>query len=301
MGLKLFFSLLFFIIVVLLLSIYWFIPVSETEVLSSVSSNKYQIELSQAKQFYPNMRFPSPTITFRIDDCTLQKEQDMLRAFEIVAEKTNLEFVQVRSNEDIIVLCDSATKIDEGMFIAGEGGPTNITKAGEFNVITKGKILLLKESKCPNPNVAIHELLHVLGFDHVENPNDIMYEISKCNQEISPSTIDTINFIYSIPSYPDLVFENVAANMQGKYLNLNISIRNNGLVDSDSARIVIYADDSAVKEIRLDSLNMGHGRMITLTNIWISQLSIETIGIKIISNFNELKKENNELLLKVKK
>ncbi len=303
MGMKLFLSLIFIIIVMSLLILYWFVPITESEFFIQNQGSDFSIgKTAQAKQFYENMRFPDKKISYRIDEeCTLQKKDDIIRAFQALEEDTILDFYAVNQNEEITIYCDSTTKIEEGLFIAGEGGPTNITKAGEFNIITKGKILLFRESKCPRPNIAIHELLHVLGFDHVDDPNDIMYEISKCGQEISPITIDVINLIYSIPSYSDLIFENITANMQGKYLNVNMSIRNNGFKDAGQAKIIIYANDIAVKEVNLDPLKIGHGRIISLTNVWIGQLSVKNIRLEITASYDELKKENNEVLLKVKK
>ena len=142
---------------------------------------------SESMQFYPNMRFPTNELTYRIEKCTLQKENDMKLAFQIIADKTSLEFFQVKSNEEIYVTCDSKTKIEDGLFIAGEGGPSNITQTDLFNVISKGNILLLRDSACPNPNIALHELLHVLGFDHSTNKNNVMYPVTNCKQ-----TIDTL-------------------------------------------------------------------------------------------------------------
>ncbi|GAI14097.1 unnamed protein product, partial [marine sediment metagenome] len=52
-------------------------------------------------------------------------------------------------------------------------------------------------------------------------------------------------------SYPDLSFENVSAVMNGRYLDTNMSIRNNGLKDSEKTKIEIYADGKLVKEIEL--------------------------------------------------
>jgi len=302
MGNKILLSLIFIIIAISLLIFYWFIPLSDTEFFVQSKSSDFSFGKSDKPvQFYDNMRFPLPRISYKIDNCPLQKKEDMLRAFAILDEKTNISFYEVNNDEEIIVTCDSKNKIEEGLFIAGEGGPTNITKAGSFNVITKGKILLIKESTCSMPNIALHELLHVLGFDHSENRNDIMYAISNCNQEINPSIIELINLLYSVPSYPDLLFENVSADMHGKYLNMNMSIRNNGIQDAPNSKIKIYADSSEVKEIEVESLMIGHGRIISLTNIWISQLSIKEIKLEIVAPFNELKKENNEILLEVKK
>ena len=196
---------------------------------------------------------------------------------------------------------NSKNKIEEGMFIAGEGGPINITQVGEFNIIKKGQILLFKESDCATPNIAIHELLHALGFDHVDDSRDIMYPISRCGQKISNATIDKINFLHSIPDYPDLLFENANASMRGKYLNLNISVRNNGFSESKDSEIIIYADNSSIKTVSLEKLDIGHGRFISLSNIWINQLSVKNIKLVINYSFPELKKENNEIILEIKK
>jgi hypothetical protein len=302
MSSKIVLSMLFILVVLSLLILYWFVPFSDTNFFVKPKSSNFSLgNNTQPIQFYENMRFPTSKISYRIDNCPLQKREDMLQALQIISEKTILSFYGVNNNEEIIINCENKNVIEGGLFIAGEGGPTNITKSGEFNVITSGKILLIKESTCQNPNIAIHELLHVLGFDHSEDPNDIMYSISKCDQEINPATIKLINSIYSIPSYPDLVFENVSAIMHGRYLNLNMSIRNNGLQDAPSAKIIVYADNTTIKNLDINPLEIGHGRMISLTNIWISQFSVQNIKLDIVTTFDELKKENNEVLLEVKK
>ena len=51
-----------------------------------------------------------------------------------------------------------------------------------------------------------------------------------------------------------------------------------GLKKSEEFNITIYADDKLVKEIDSDELEIGVGRMIILTNLWVSKI-----------NFNELK------------
>ena len=50
-----------------------------------------------------------------------------------------------------------------------------------------------------------------------------MYEISRCDQTIGEDIISFINEIYSIPSSPDLLFENATALMHGKYLDINLT------------------------------------------------------------------------------
>ncbi len=298
---KIILSTIFIVLVVSLLVFYWFIPRGAINFGIKTGNSNFSVGSEyQEMQFYQNMRFPNPEISYKISDCTLQKEDEMEEAFDIVSNLTLLDFYVVDNNEEISVTCDSGAKIEGGLFIAGEGGPTNITRAGEFNVIFHGKILLIRESNCERPNIAIHELLHVLGFNHSANPKNIMYYISKCNQVIGDDTIDLINDLYSYPSYPDLAFENVSAQMKGKFLDVNVSVRNNGLKDTGTAKIIIYADGRKIKEIEFEPLQVGYGRMMVLVNIWVPQIVVNELEFYIDYSGNELDKENNKIKLKIK-
>ncbi|MCK5149440.1 matrixin family metalloprotease [Candidatus Pacearchaeota archaeon] len=301
MGLKIFFGFVSILLVASLLSFYWLAPFNKIEF--ETKSANYNFSLGNAfvnMQFYPNMRFPKSDISYKIYNCPLQKKGDMLLAFEMIENRTILDFYPVEDNEEISVTCDSKTKIKDGMFIAGEGGPTNITVAGDFNVITRGSVLLIRTSPCLTPNVAIHELLHALGFDHSENTENIMYYISECGQSIGEDQVNLINDLYELPSYPDLVFENVSASISGRYLNVNLTIRNAGFKKSEKTEIIIYADDELTKSFYLESLGIGNGKAIILTNIWVPRITVENLEFYINSDFNELKKKNNRIRLDIK-
>ncbi|MEK6925827.1 MAG: matrixin family metalloprotease [Nanoarchaeota archaeon] len=300
MGWKIVISFVFAFFAVLLLVLYWFFPISTTEFQAKFNESPDFIVNKSALQFYNNMRFPDSSISYKIVKCPLKKMNDMQDAFRDVSALTLLSFYPVLYDEEITVTCDSTERIEDGLFIAGEGGPTNITQSGSFNVISHGKILLIKESSCSNPNIGIHELFHVLGFDHIPDSKSIMYPISNCDQEIDNEIIDAINELYSIPNRPDLVFENVSAVMHGKYLGLNFSVRNIGLSSSSQAKVIISSGNSVIKELDVDVLPVGHGRIITLTNVWISKLSVDSIKLQINYGLSELKKENNEAILEIK-
>jgi hypothetical protein len=319
MGLKIFLSFIFILFVVVLLVFYWFIPFGTIEF--NVASDNYNFSLNTSDmenmQFYKNMRYPDSKISYKIYDCPLQKKNDMLEAFEIVSNNTILKFYpfdigneefsgeenfseQEISTEEISVTCDSEVKIEEGMFIAGEGGPTEVIGGEIFNIILHGKILLIKESTCERPNIAIHELLHVLGFNHSDNPNNIMYPFSKCRQTIGEDIPILLNQLYSVPGYSDLAFENVSAVMHGRYLDANVTVRNDGLRDSEKTKLEIYADENFVKEIDLDIIKMGYKKMIKLSNVWIKKTNFQELKFFINSSFNELEKKNNKIVLEIK-
>lgn len=254
----------------------------------------------EGMQFYPNMRYPNSQISYQISNCPLQKKNEMERAFEMISEVSVLDFYPTENNEEISVTCEEKTKMEEGLFIAGEGGPTNITQAGDFNVITHGSVLLIRESKCENPNVALHELLHALGFDHSENQNNIMYEITGCDRTIGEDIPTFIDEIYAIPSSPDLVFGNVSAVINGRYLDTNLEVRNNGLKKSEAVKIKISVDGELASVIDLDALNIGYGKKIMLTNVWVPKVNVNELEFLIESDFSELEKNNNRIILKIK-
>jgi len=301
MGWKIFFSFVFILFASLLLIFYWFVPFKTIEFGTKSGSSNFSLNNESGNmQFYQNMRYPSPEISYQIYDCPLQKKNNMERAFEIISNISVLSFYSVNRNGEIFVTCDSKNKIEEGLFIAGEGGPTNITQSGKFNVILHGSVLLIRESKCERPNIAIHELLHSLGFDHSENSNNIMYPISRCEQTVGEDVPKLISELYLAPSYPDLSFENVSAVMNGRYLDVNMVIRNNGLKDSERVKVIIYADEKLVKEIDLDALEIGYGREIMLGNVWVPKINVNKLEFFINYSFNELEKNNNRIILEMK-
>lgn len=297
---KIILSLVFFVVVVGLLGVYWFVPFRTLEFDSDFDNTNFTIQGEGGMQFYPKMRYPDVSISYKISDCSLQKTNDMERAFELISQKTILEFEPVASNEEISVTCDESVRFSGELFVAGEGGPSNITKTANFNVIQNGKVLLIRDSDCAEPNVAVHELLHALGFEHSTNPGNIMYNISNCNQEIGDDTIALIDELYATLSLADLSFEEISATVSGRYLDTNISVRNNGLKNSGDFKIAIYTDEDFVDEFDVDGLGIGYGTTLILGNVGISEINIDEIKFVINAEFAELDKKNNEKILKIK-
>ena len=301
---KIIFAILFLITITGLLGIYYFLPFNELEFTINQKNYNFTINKSNSlieMQFYPNMRYLKKEITYKIYNCSLKKSQDMKDAFNILNNLTILSFKPVLSNEEISVTCDEKERFNNGMFIAGEGGPTKIIRSGIYSIILSGKVLLIRESKCERPNIALHELLHALGFKHSKNPENIMYNFTKCKQTLGDDIPTLINRLYSIESYSDLMFENVSAIMHGRYLEINLSVRNAGLADSEPSVIEINSNGKLLKEIKVKSLKIGEGRLIFIKNIWISKTNIQELNLYINSSEKELDKENNNLNLEIKK
>lgn len=308
--LKVLLGFLFLLLVVGLLAFYWIIPTEQLEFavmnnneLPSHSNFVLNASESEDIQFYKNLRYSDSEISYKINnECTLQKRADAERAFNRIENLTVLQFYPVNSGEEISVTCKEDVVMNEKeFFVAGEGGPVNITRAGDFNVIFNGKILLLRQSRCAEPNIATHELLHSLGFSHSSNPKNIMYNITRCNQVIGDNIPEAINQIYSVESNPDLELENVSAVLDGRYLDLNVTIRNNGLKSSSPFELKIYAEEDEIKKISIDSLRIGEGISYKFSNIFVSKLNVEEIEVDIVAPFTEIEKNNNKVRLKVKK
>lgn len=287
------------IFLIVLIAVYFFLPFTNIDFGIGSSKNfNFSLGGNESMQFYPNMRYPTRDISYNIaPDCPIQKSDEATRALGILENDTILHFHQVSDNGEISVNCQDKNIVKGRTFIAGEGGPTGIVEAGNFNVILNGTILLIRDSNCENPNIAIHEFLHALGFNHSANPNNVMYPVTSCSQTIGQDTIDLINNLYSLPSLPDLLFGNVSATMNGRYLDVKVTVKNYGLAESLPAKIEIYADGKVVKSINLDKLEIGDGRIITLSNIFILQPSVKEIKFFIKTDFAELDKENNEVTL----
>jgi hypothetical protein len=199
------------------------------------------------------------------------------------------------------VTCSDKQRIENGLFIAGEGGPTKAVQSGKYYVILNGEVLLIKDSECYNPNIAFHGVLHALGFEHSTNKKNILYNISFCNQEIGTDTINLINDLYKEKGFPDLYFENITVKIHNGYLTSNFSVRNIGLDSAESSEVSIILKGDEIKRINLSELEIGEGVLISLENLKIKTKSITNITFVINTNFKEIDKENNLLILKMNK
>lgn len=261
----------------------------------------FKVSDSDEFLFYENLRYKDGEISYKIsEECTLGKKEDAVNAFKILENKTVLDFYEVSEKPEILIACQSTKKPKGNTFVAGEGGPVNITQSGQFNVVHYGEVLLIEESEksCPDPNVAIHEILHALGFKHSSNENNIMYDTSKCNQEIGEDIPKLLEELYEIPSQPDLVLEDVKTKTHGGYLDFNASIRNHGLSEAEEFFIKVYTDDNLLKENEIRPLNIGYGTKIISKNIRFESTNFKELKFELDTGYQELNKENNKIIFK---
>lgn len=219
-------------------------------------------------QFYPHMRFKSSSISYYFgSECSKDKVDNMLLAFEYIKNKTGvLDFYENNLGE-IEIRCGEQYE-KEGMLVAGEGGPGTFLNGTLFSVITEGQIILLKDS-C-SYNVELHELMHVLGFGHSKDSGSIMYPIGYCNQVLSSDYIDELINLYSVPSLPDSYFSEISGTKKGMYLNLNFTVKNQGLADAENVSVYLEKDNKTLDTFSLGDIDIGSGKIFSVENLRIS-------------------------------
>lgn len=88
--------------------------------------------------------------------------------------------------------------------------------------------------------------------------------------------------------------------MHGRYLDVNASIRNNGLKDIGKSTMTIYADGEKLKTVDVNEMKIGYGVSISMRNIFVSDISVKEVKVSINSSYKELDKKNNEAILQIK-
>jgi len=251
--------------------------------------------------FYPNLRFREKTISYSVNEsCDDSKAKDARLAFDILENETVLKFEE-KDRGDIWVSCSNSSNVpQDGFFIAGEGGPNSIINASNFYIINGGTILLYRDNFCKTPIVAIHEILHVIGFKHSSNKKSIMYEVSDCNQRLSPDIIKVINSVYDYPTLPDLTIRKVEAIKEGRFLNFEVEIFNAGLDFSSNSKIGIFADGKLIGEYDVGELEVGEGKIIKVSNLRSSS-NFDELSFKVDfdEKIFEIYEDNNERILVV--
>ncbi len=282
-----------FIVLFIALFILWYnlpgTPVEFQEYKFNVSEGLF----GKSYQFYPNMRYPDRVIGYSDEACSPEKQRDFERATGIIEQNTILDFTKSDSPQIVVFCSDIASKPEEeGHFIAGEGGPTEIINASKYAIILAGKISLYRPENCDKPQVAIHELLHALGFDHNNNEESIMYPVTNCNQELDQDIINEINSLYSDLSYADLLIEDLQANKSGRYLNFDIIIANYGFRKAENSTLSLKVGDSVINSFNVGKLDIGSKKSLSVSNLKIPR-STQEIIFEIKSSQPELSKANN--------
>jgi len=82
-------------------------------------------------------------------------------------------------------------------------------------------------------------------------------------------------------------------------LDINLSIRNIGLNNASDAIINLISDSKIIKQLGIEGIEIGKGRIITVTNILITKFKLENITLEIDTTYRELDKENNNITLEI--
>jgi len=247
-------------------------------------------------QFYQHMRYSDRNISYKVESaCNEEKSSNIRKAFEILSERTILSFNEVLENPEIKILCsDVAPEAEEkGHFIAGEGGPSEIINTTNFAVILSGKVSLYRENKCDEPKVAIHELLHALGFDHYNNKASILYPITSCDQQIDSEIVEMIDKLYKVDSLPDLIIESIEATREGRYLNFDINISNVGLIKSKDADLQLFFEDDKIANFSIGKLDIGEKKILAVENLRLPSRADKITFVVESEDIGELSLANN--------
>jgi len=248
--------------------------------------------------FYDNIRFKRNNISYSVSqDCNLARVNDSREAFKILQDSTILKFYEAgnNANAEINIYCSEKIKeMRDNYFVAGEGGPDFMINTSEYNVIVNGTVLLYKDNACDNPIVAIHEILHVIGFRHSTDKNSVLYTASDCKQEITKDIIDEINYLYKDSTLPDLKFTQLTAKRQGAFLNFESEIKNTGLLNAENVSLSLYAGANLINKYNLGNIDLGEGKIFRVSNLmFLRQSSNLTFIIDDKNQIPEINKENN--------
>lgn len=262
----------------------------------------------EISQFYENMRFNHDAISYFInEECGIEKAVKMRQAFSIISEKTGiLTFAPAPENvADILIGCSANSyEKEKNIFIAGEGGPTNITNA-TYPVITRGKILLYSEdgSDCEQPLLEIHELLHVFGYDHINKSEDIMSPYLNCDQEISEELIERLKSLYSIEPFADVYLSDVKGYKKdyggNSYLDFNASVDNQGMINAEDVVLKVYANGKEISSFQNNDIRFGSGSKQYITNLLLPSGNIDKVKIEVSTSTRENNKLNNAVELEL--
>ncbi len=230
--------------------------------------------------FLENLRFNHNDISYFINSsCSDVRRNAMIEAFDLFEWMVdNVRFHEVYSDADIDVECsDNFVGLGDGLFAAGEGGPVRIINMSRFKVIEKGRIFLYDDPRCDYPIVELHELWHVFGFDHSDNPMSIMYNTSRCEQRTTTDMIELVDDLYSIEALADVRISDLVAVKKGRYLDFNVTVLNEGLLDVSDVDLSIVVNGEVVDVLNFGRIDVGLGHVLRVENLRLSSRDFDFV------------------------
>lgn len=246
-------------------------------------------------QFYANMRFVSPRITYSFAQvCSENKQAVVLEVFRTLERTTPLRFTTEGTPVFFISCQDLEVPGEEaGHFVAGEGGPTKTINASSFYIIQSANVSLYREETCDTPHVALHEILHALGFDHTADPRSIMFPVTDCKQTLDDAISKELTRLYSFPPYGDLVLRDANVTLAKGYMSFVVTVANQGLGDITNVTLVVEGDNK--REFSIGEIGIGKRKIFSVDNIRVSEIS--SVTFTVFTAEPELSLRNNRAVL----
>lgn len=196
--------------------------IEEREQIDEKRAEKEKIE-SKIEDYFSNaigLHWRHMPLTYSFDneeDCGNYQAKRIELAFETMEKETEgvIRFRKLEKNErnkdiennkenettDIVIYCNKIVFLSEpGFYVAGEA-----QHFVEENFITYGELYFYNTGKysysggCPSyPNTELHEILHIFGFEHVEERNHIMNpNPTYCPTKLNKDIVEKLTRVYS--------------------------------------------------------------------------------------------------------
>ena len=180
----------------------------------------------------------------------------------------------------------------EGDHTLGLGGPT-VVDTGRYNVTVNGEVTMASmDTFCLNTVVALHELGHVLGFDHPDDPASFLYKTADCDQGFTPQVTEALRELYQDPAKAELELAGANVSASGRFLLANLTVLNSGLVESAETGVELGAE-KRIALVELPALEPGTVYRIQLTAGTPASLEGLQVRLDVNSTVDELDEANN--------
>ncbi len=245
-------------------------------------------------------RFNSTDISYSISkNCSRSQTVNAVKAFDIINNVTILNFYKKEFNEDIYVECLDPNKTIEQNNILAEGGPDKYMEINDIKVIQHGIVKLYDDEDCNKPITVMHEIFHVLSYEHSSDVDDIMYPISYCDQRINDYLIEDIHKTYNGSLYPDLTYQFIFLSPHNNFIDIDVEIINDGYVTAEN--IIFYIDSKSLNRVvDIGIIKSKEGKKIKLRNLAHNEKDLNLIlTIDKENKINEINEVNNQKFIRI--